>query len=412
MSQPRVVVTGMGVCSSVGTGVEKFFRALVEGRSGIAEIGAFDASDLRSRIAGEVTDIDLTAALGRKLMRRVARFTQLCLVATREAVAGAGYDEALDPDDMAVVIGSGIGAIDTYEHEHRTFMARGPGRHSALTIPLVLPNMAAGAVAREFGYRGPNLCVTTACASGANAIGTAFDLIRSGRALAAIAGAAESTISRFCVDGYCQMRALSTRNETPETASRPFSKDRDGFVLAEGAGVLALEALDYARRRGANILAELVGYGASTDGYHLTAPDPEGAGATRAMRSALRDAGLAPTDIEVVNAHGTSTPLGDIAETDSVKKVFGDHAKNLAMHSAKSMTGHALGASAAVEAVASVMTLREQVLYPTVNLVDPDPDCDLDYVPNEARESAVTRVLSNSFAFGGHCASLIFGKAP
>lgn len=406
----RIVVTGMGVCSSVGRGVEAFWDALVAGRSGIAPITSFDATGLRSQIAGQVDDFDPEVLLDRKLARRTARFTQLALVAAKEALAQADLESGVEREDVAVILGSGIGGIDTYEHEHEVFMERGPGKHNPLTIPLVLPNMAAGALAKEFGFRGLNICVSTACAAGANSIGAALDLIRQGRAKVVLAGSTESTISRFCVDGYCQLRALSTRNESPTTASRPFSEDRDGFVLAEGAGILVMESLDHARARGATVLAEVAGYGAASDGYHLTAPDPDGHGAIRAMREALADAGMNVEDVSVVNAHGTSTKLGDAAETRSLKTVFGEYAARIPIHSTKSMTGHALGASGAVEAVASVLTLQHQVVHPTINLVKPDPECDLDYVPEGARELEVRTVMSNSFGFGGHCGVLIFRK--
>jgi 3-oxoacyl-[acyl-carrier-protein] synthase II len=404
----QVVVTGMGVCSSVGRGVQAFWDSLAAGRSGLAPISSFDATGLRSRIAGEVDDFDAEALLDRKQVRRTARFTQLALVAAKEAIAQAELGRGVVQEDVAVILGSGIGGIDTYEHEHEVFLERGPGKHHPLTIPLVLPNMAAGALAKEFGFLGLNICVSTACAAGANSIGSALDLIRQGRADVVLAGSTESTISRFCVDGYCQLRALSTRNESPTTASRPFSLDRDGFVLAEGAGILVLESLEHAKARGATILAELAGYGAASDAYHLTAPDPDGRGAIRSMRAALNDAGLNPEDISVVNAHGTSTKLGDAAETRSLKAVLGHHAAKIPVHSTKSMTGHGLGASGAVEAVASILTLQHQTIHPTINLETPDPECDLDYVPEGAREAEVRTVMSNSFGFGGHSAVLIF----
>ncbi len=406
---PRVVITGMGVCSSAGTGQDRFFDALIEGKSGIDVIRSFDASALRSRIAGEVTDCDLASDLNKKTFRRTARFTHLALKSSQEAIEQAQL-QSLPVEDVAVVVGSGIGGIDVYEVEHQTFIAKGPGKHHPLTIPLVLPNMAAAAISKEFGFLGVNLCVSTACSSGANSIGAGFDLIRTGRAKAVLAGSTESTLSSFCIDGYCQLRALSTRNDTPQTASRPFSLDRDGFVLAEGAGILVLEDYDHAKARGAEILAELAGYGASADGYHLTAPDPLGGGAMRAMNASLKDAQLSVEDIDVINAHGTSTPLGDLAECKSIEKTFGAHAKKLVVHSTKSMTGHSLGASASIEAVAAVQTLRRQVVHPTTNLVTPDPACDLDFNPSGSREMKVDTVLSNSFAFGGHTATLIFKR--
>jgi len=413
MTQRRIVVTGLGVCAPNGTGVDPYWRALSAGRSGVRPIAAFDASHLRSRIAGEVIDFDAVALITAKTARRNARFSQLALGAALEAVASAGLagDDAADVRDRAaIIVGSGIGGFDFFEREHVPFLEQGPGKFHPLTVPLVIPNAAAGSIAMELGIHGPNFCVTSACASGANSIGTALDLIRSGRADVALAGAAESTISPFAIDGYCQLRALSTRNDDPAGASRPFSRDRDGFVIAEGAGVLVLEELEHARRRGAAILAELAGYGASADAYHLTAPQPEAKGAVRAMRAALDDARLTPEAIGLVNAHGTSTLLNDRVETGAIKTVFGDHVRRLAVHSTKSMTGHTLGAAAALEAIASVLTLSRGMIHPTINLHDPDPECDLDYVPLVAREAKVGAVMSNSFGFGGHNAVLVFRR--
>ncbi len=413
MTQRRIVVTGLGVCAPNGTGVEAYWSALLAGRSGVRPIAAFDASLLRSRIAGEVVDFDADTRLSPKTAKRTARFSQLALGAALEAVESAGLagDDAADVRDRsAIIVGSGIGAFDFFEREHIPFLEKGPGKFHPLTVPLVIPNAAAGIIAMEIGSHGPNFCVTSACASGANSIGTALDLLRSGRADVALAGAAESTISPFAIDGYCQLRALSTRNDDPAGASRPFSRDRDGFVIAEGAGVLVLEELEHAKRRGATILCELAGYGASADGYHLTAPEPEAKGAVRAMRAALADAGLAPEAIDLVNAHGTSTPLNDVVETGAIKTVFGDHARKLAVHSTKSMTGHALGAAPALEAAAAVLTIARGTIHPTINLHDPDPACDLDYVPLTAREAHVEAVMSNSFGFGGHNAVLVFRR--
>ncbi|NOT34539.1 MAG: beta-ketoacyl-ACP synthase II [Candidatus Eisenbacteria bacterium] len=404
----RVVVTGLGVAAPVGTGVEACWDALINGRSGIGPITRFDASGLRSRIAGEVLDLDAEARVSSKVLKRSARFTQLALVAALEAVADAGLAEGAERENVAVVAGSGIGGFEYLNREHAVFLENGPGRFAPLTVPIIIPNMAAGAIAMETGCRGPNLCLATACASGANSLGTALDLIRNRRCDVAIAGGAESTISAFAIDGYCQLRALSTRNDSPTTASRPFSASRDGFVIAEGAGFLMLERESLARSRGARIYCELAGYGATGDGYHMTAPDPEGRGAVRAMRAALADAGLAPDAIEVINAHGTSTPLNDATETRAIHEVFGAHAPRLAVHSTKSMTGHALGGSCAIEAVVAVLTLTRGVIHPTVNLHELDPQCDLDYVPNVAREARVATVMSNAFGFGGHNAVLVF----
>jgi 3-oxoacyl-[acyl-carrier-protein] synthase II len=407
-----VVVTGLGVCASNGTGVERFWDALVHGRSGVAPITLCDAAPLRSRIAGEVRDFDAERLLPAKFLKRSARFAQLALAAANEALARARVPDGAAREDIAVVVGTGVGGFEVLEREHEVFLTRGPGRFNPLTVPLVIPDMAAGAVATETGCRGPNLGITTACASGAHAIGTALDLVRSGRAELALAGASESTISPFAIDGYCQLRALSTRNDDPAGASRPFSADRDGFVIAEGAGMVVLESLEHARARGATVLAELAGHGSSADGHHLTAPDPEGRGAVRAMRAALADARMTPADVDVVNAHGTSTPLNDVTETRAIKQVFGEHARRLAVHATKSLVGHALGGSAAIGAVASVLTLVHGILHPTLNLVRPDPECDLDYVPRVARRAEVRAVMVNAFGFGGHNGVLVLRRAP
>ena len=411
MAAPVIVVTGLGVCASNGVGLPAFWDALRAGRSGIARIASFDASTLRSRIAGEIRGLDMEQRLGAKVARRTARFSQLALIAAEEALGSAGLPRGPERDSIAVVIGTGIGGFDMLEREHEAFLTRGVSKFAPLTVPMIIPNMAAAAVARESGCRGPNLCLTTACAAGAHSIGTALDLLRMGRADVAVAGSTESTISPFAIDGYCQLRALSTRNDEPQAASRPFSADRDGFVIAEGAGALVLETLAHARARGAQPLAVVAGYGISTDGHHLTAPEPEARGAVRAMRMALADAALAPEDIDVVNAHGTSTPLNDVAETRALNRVFGEHAQRLLVHATKSMTGHALGGSGAIEAVASVLTLIHQVVHPTINLTRPDPDCDLDFVPHTARAAVVRAVMSNSFAFGGHNGVLILAHA-
>ncbi|MBI5168405.1 MAG: beta-ketoacyl-ACP synthase II [Candidatus Eisenbacteria bacterium] len=407
----RVVVTGLGVCASNGLGVPAFRDALAHGRSGIAPITRFDASALRSRIAGEVKGFDARALLPAKVVKRTARFTQLALVAAHEALAHAALPPGDARENAAVVVGTGVGGFDVLEEEHAVFLERGPGKFAPLTVPVIIPDIAAGVIAMETGCRGPNLACSSACATGASNIGTAFDLVRSGRCEVALAGSTESTISPFAIDGYCQLHALSTRNDDPAGASRPFSADRDGFVIAEGAGVLVLESEAHAARRGARVLAELAGYGASADGHHLTSPDPAGRGAVRAMRAALADAGLAPSDITVVNAHGTSTPLNDPTETRAIREVFGAHAGALMVQATKSMTGHALGAAAAIEAVASVLALVDGVVHPTINLDTPDPECDLDYVPNRARRADVRAVMSNAFGFGGHNAVLVFRRA-
>jgi 3-oxoacyl-[acyl-carrier-protein] synthase II len=371
-----------------------------------------DASGLRSRIAGEVDDLEPERVLPAKFVKRSARFAQLALAASFEALTHARLPDDAARDGVAVVVGTGAGGFEVIEREHEAFLTRGPGRFNPLTVPLVIPDMAAGAVATETGCRGPNLGITTACASGAHALGVALDLVRSGRAEVALAGASESTLSPFAIDGYCQLRALSTRNDDPAGASRPFSADRDGFVIAEGAGMLVIESLEHARARGATVLAELAGHGSSADGDHLTAPDPEARGAVRAMRAALADAGIAPEQVDVVNAHGTSTPLNDATETRAIKQVFGPHAPRLAVHATKSMIGHTLGGSAAIGAVVAVLTLVHGIIHPTINLTQPDPECDLDHVPGAARRADVRCVMANAFGFGGHNGVLVFRRAP
>jgi 3-oxoacyl-[acyl-carrier-protein] synthase II len=410
MTRRRVVVTGLGVVAPNGTGVEAFWDALIHGRSGVGPITAFDASRHKSRIAGECRAFDAEAHMSPKVAKRSARYAQLAIAAGLEALQSSGLGELSGEAGAraAIVVGSGIGAFDMFEAEHEAFLTKGIGRFHPLTVPMIIPNAAAGMLATETGFRGPNFSVSTACATGGTALGTALDLVRAGRADVALAGSSESTISPWALDGYCQLRALSLRNDDPEGASRPFSATRDGFVLAEGAGVLVLEELSHARARGATILAELLGYGATADGYHMTAPDPTNTGAVRAMRDALADAGVAPEEIDLVNAHGTSTPLNDAAETSAMHKTFGDHAAKLMVQSTKSMTGHTLAGAAAIESIASVLELVRGIIHPTINLNDPDPACDLDYVPLKARSRRVRTIMKNSFGFGGHNAVLIF----
>jgi 3-oxoacyl-[acyl-carrier-protein] synthase II len=408
----RVVVTGLGVVSCVGNDVPSFWEALVAGRSGIAPITAYDASQQAVRIAGEVKAFQFDARLG----KRMARFAQLAFSAAQQALRQAGLEPdaagamAADPERVGVAIGSGIGGEPFLEEQYKRFLERGPGKFHPLTVPIVIANMAAANVAIHHHLGGPNLCISTACATGNHNIAAAMDLIRLGRADAMVAGGAESTVSAFAVDGYHQLRALSTRNDDPLTASRPFSRERDGFVLAEGAGVVVLESLSHAKARGAEILAEAAGYGINADAYHLTAPHPEGRGAMQCMRLALQDAALNPQDVSYINAHGTSTPLNDALETRAIKEIWGEHARSVPVSSIKSMVGHGLGAAAGLEAVACVLALRHGVIPPTINLDDPDPELDLDYVPHTARETPLRAVLSNSFAFGGHNAVVAFRR--
>ena len=408
----RVVVTGLGVVSCIGTDVPSFWESLVAGKSGIARITAFDPSKLASQIAGEVRDF----AFDPRQAKRMERFTQFALAASRQALEQAGLlPEAgglssVRPERIGVSIGSGIGGFTFLVEQHEKFLKKGPGRFHPLTVPIIISNMAAANVAIQYKLQGPNVNLSTACATGNHSIGSALDMIRLGRADAMLAGGTESTMTPFAVDGYIQLRATSKRNDDPTGASRPFSASRDGFVIAEGAGVLVLESLSHAQKRGAEILAEVAGCGMSSDAYHLTAPDPEARGAVLAMEQALADGGANPEDVSYINAHGTSTPLNDALETKAIQQVFGDHAKRLPVSSIKSMVGHALGASAGLEAVACVLALRHGVLPPTINLNDPDPELKLDFVPNEARKAPIESALSNAFAFGGHNASVLFRK--
>ncbi|GLV14633.1 3-oxoacyl-[acyl-carrier-protein] synthase 2 [Alicyclobacillus hesperidum] len=405
----RVVVTGLGVVSPVGNDVPTFWDSLLSGKSGIREIDRFDTSDYPCKIAGLVNDFDPERYIDKKELRHMDMFTQYALYAAHEAVAHAGLvitDE--NRDRIGVYIGSGIGGIGTTLSNYRILLERGPKRVSPFLVPMMISDMATGQVSIEFGVRGPNSSPVSACATGSNAIGDAFKIIQRGAADVMIAGGAEAAVVDIALAGFSNMKALSLRNDEPTRASRPFDKDRDGFVMGEGAGILILESLESAQARGAHILAEIVGYGMSGDAYHVTAPDPNGDGAYRVMKAALEDAGLQTTDIDYINAHGTSTEFNDRIETLAVKRLFGDHAYKLAMSSIKSMTGHLLGAAGGVEAVACVKTLQEGMIPPTTNYETPDPECDLDYVPNVARKSDVKVVMSNSFGFGGHNASLIF----
>ncbi|KUK41149.1 MAG: 3-oxoacyl-[acyl-carrier-protein] synthase 2 [Clostridia bacterium 62_21] len=405
----RVVITGMGVISPVGTGLDTFWSALVNGVSGVREISRFDASQYRTRIAAEVTDFAPENYLDRKESRRMDRFTQFAVACAVMAVEDARLDLArVEKERIGVVFGSGVGGIQTLEEQAKILFTRGPDRVSPFFVPMMISNMAAGQIAMTFGFQGPNFTLVSACASSNHAIGDAFKIIQSGAADVVITGGAEAAITPLALAGFCAMKALSTRNDEPARASRPFDAERDGFVMGEGAAVLVLEGEEHARRRGARIYAEICGYGTSCDAYHITAPDPEGTGAARAMANAVADAGLRPEDIDYINAHGTSTPLNDRVETAAIKRVFGDHAYRLAVSSTKSMTGHLLGAAGGLEAVASVLTIFHQVIPPTINYEVPDPECDLDYVPNKARPARVRAVLSNGFGFGGQNASLVF----
>jgi 3-oxoacyl-[acyl-carrier-protein] synthase II len=409
----RVVVTGMSIVTALGNQVEEFWDKLCAGKSGISRIERFDPTDFKVTFGGEVKDFKAEELLDPKEARRLDRFCQFGMVAAINAVKRSGLDFANHPDPYrcGVIVGSGIGGLNEIEAQHVTLYDRGPARVSPFMIPKLIVNAATGNISVHFGLKGPSSAIATACASGNNAIGDAFRMIQSDMADVMVTGGSESAVTPMGLSGFARMNALSTRNESPETASRPFDQDRDGFVLSEGAGIVVLEEYEHAKKRGAPILAELVGYGMSSDGTHMTAPDPNGSGAARAMSAAIRDAKLNPTQIEYVNAHGTSTPLGDKAETVAIKRVFEAHAKKFCVSSTKSQLGHLLGASGGVEFIVSVLTLMNQVVPPTINIENQDPECDLDYVPHQARPLKVQHVLTNSFGFGGHNACLVVRRA-
>lgn len=412
MSRRRVVVTGLGIVCPVGNTVAEAWPAILAGKSGITRITRFDASLLSSQIAGEVKNFDPAAYLSPKEVRRMDRFIHLGLAAGIQAIKDSGLEIGeSNAARIGVNIGSGIGGLPMIEETHNEVLKAGPRKISPFFIPGTIINMISGNLSIMYGLKGPNLAMVTACTTSAHCIGESGRLIEYGDCDVMVAGGAEATIALLAAGGFAAARALSTRNDDPATASRPWDKDRDGFVLGEGAGVLVLEELEYAKRRGARIYAELVGYGMSGDAYHMTAPQEDGEGAARCMANALRNAGLEGDAIDYINAHGTSTPLGDIAETVAVKRCFGDHAKKLAISSTKSMTGHLLGAAGGVEAIFSVLAIRDQVAPPTANLFNQDPACDLDYVPNAARPMRIRAALSNSFGFGGTNGSLIFTRA-
>jgi 3-oxoacyl-[acyl-carrier-protein] synthase II len=409
MSKRRVVVTGMGIVSPVGIGLEAAWTNILAARSGIAAITRFDASAFPSRIAGEVKEFDVTKYLSGKEARRYDTFIHYGLVATMEAVKDAGLDGYKgDRELVGVCIGSGIGGLPMIEDTGNAYREGGARKISPFFVPGSIINMISGLVSIHYGYKGPNLATVTACSTANHSLGEASRLIEYGDADIMVAGGAESTISPLGVGGFCAARALSHRNDDPATASRPWDVDRDGFVLGEGAGVLVLEELAHAKARGARIYCELAGYGMSADAYHITAPPEDGAGAARSMSNAIKNAGLAPGDIDYINAHGTSTQIGDIAECTAVKRCFGEHAAKLAVSSTKSMTGHLLGAAGGIEAVFTAMALRDQVAPPTANLFNRDPKCELDFVPNAARKMKIRAALSNSFGFGGTNATLAF----
>ncbi|RUT28164.1 beta-ketoacyl-[acyl-carrier-protein] synthase II [Paenibacillus zeisoli] len=406
----RVVITGMGVMTSLGKDLDTFWNSLVSGKSGVSRIESFDVSDYTTQIAASVKDFNPEDYFDRKEARKMDRFVQFAIAAGSEAMKDSGIEIGTntDAERIGVSIGSGIGGLGTWEDQHNVLLEKGPKRVSPFFIPMMIANMGSGQMSIMFGAKGPNTTQVTACATGTHSIGDSFRIIQRGDADVMICGGAEATIRPTGMAGFCAMRAMSTRNDEPEKASRPFDTGRDGFVMGEGAGILILESLEHAQKRGAKIYAEVIGYGLSADAHHMTEPDPDGA--ARCMRMAIRDAELNPEDIDYINAHGTSTPVGDRSETLAVKKALGDHAYKVAISSTKSMTGHLLGAAGGVEAVICGLSLQNGVIAPTINLEDQDPECDLDYVPNEPRQADLKIAMSNSFGFGGHNATIILKK--
>lgn len=406
----RVVITGMGVVTALGQDLETFWGNLMAGVSGVSHIESFDVSEYPTRIAAEIKEFNAEEYIDRKEVRKMDRFAQFAAVAAIKALKDAGLDvrNHTDPERVGVAIGSGIGGVQTWEEQYRTLLERGPKRVSPFFIPMMIANMASGHVSILTGAKGPNTTTVTACATGSHAIGDSMRMIQRGEADVMICGGAEATIRPTALGGFCAMRAMSTRNDEPTRASRPYDVGRDGFVMGEGAGVLVVESLEHAQKRGARIYGELIGYGMSGDAFHMTDPDPDGA--ARCMAKALKDAGIAPETVNYINAHGTSTPIGDKSETEAIKRTFGEHAYKLAVSSTKSMTGHLLGAAGGIEAIISALSLTNNRIPPTINLDDQDPECDLDYVPYKPRDAKLNVVLSNSFGFGGHNATIIMRK--
>ena len=411
-TERRVVVTGLGVVSALGLDSDTFWNNIIAGRCGIDKITAFDVSKYDCQIAAEVKNFDPAAAFpSPKEIRRTDRFAQFGVYAGYQALQDAGLDlDKLDRDETGVFIGSGIGGLYTVEEQHKILLSKGPGRLSPFLIPMLILNMASGLFSMFYKLRGPNLATCSACATSTHAIGEAWRTIKMGDAKVMFAGGTEATIVPMGIGGFCAMKAMSTRNDDPQRSSRPFDAERDGFVMGEGAGVIVMEDLEHARARGARIYCEMIGYGNTADANHMTAPAPEGEGAARCMKAALRSASLRPEDISYINAHGTSTPQGDICETQAIKNVFSAHARRIAVSSTKGATGHMLGASGAVEMAICAKAIQTNVVPPTINYEHPDPECDLDYVPNTAREMTVSAVLNNSFGFGGHNATMVAKK--
>ncbi len=407
----RVVVTGLGVIAPIGNNKEEFWASLVNGKNGIGPLTSFDCKDYTSRIAGEVKNFTPHPFIPKKELRRMEKFVQFAVTAAKEAVDDSGLDiPKEDPFKIGVLVGSGIGSLRIIEEQHKVILERGPSRITPFLIPMLIVNMASGHISIMFNVKGPNSCTTTACAAGTHALGDAFRLIQRGDADVMITGGTESCITALGVGGFCALKALSTRNDEPERASRPFDKERDGFVIAEGAGIAILEEYEHAKKRNAKIYAEVAGFGMTGDGYHMTAPDPTGNGPAECMGRALKDANVRQEDTTYINAHGTSTYLNDKTETLAIKKLFGGHAKKLAVSSTKSMTGHLLGAAGGIEFAACALAIEKSIIPPTINYENLDPECDLDYVPNKARKQPVNIALSNSLGFGGHNATICIKK--
>jgi len=410
MNKRRVVVTGVGVVSPVGIGIKDFGEGIFSGRNGIRRITHFDPSEFRSQIGGEV-DIKVEDYLSPKEIKRMDRFTQLGMIAAKEAIEGAGIDvDKENPERIGVVVGSGVGGLQTIEREEKVLLEKGPQKVSPFLVPMLITDIASAYIAIKYGFMGPNLSISTACATGTHAIGEAFKMIQRGDADIVVTGGTEAAITPLGLAGFCSMRALSTRNDEPHKASRPFDRERDGFVIGEGAGILVLEEMERAKKRGAKIWAEIAGFGMSCDAYHITQPVEDGRGIKVAMKKALEDAQVNPDEVNYINAHGTSTPLNDKVETKAIKSLFGKQAYNIPVSSTKSMTGHLLGATGGVEAIVCILAIQQKIVPPTINYEFPDPECDLDYVPNEAREAEVNIAISNSMGFGGHNATLVVRK--
>jgi 3-oxoacyl-[acyl-carrier-protein] synthase II len=406
----RVVITGMGVVSSVGIGIEEFWSSIKKGKSGISKITKFDVSDYGAKVGGEIKNFNATDYIDKKEARRMDKYIQYAMAAAKIAVENSGLDlEKVDHNRMGVIVGSGVGGLETFEEQHNIFLTKGPGRVSPFFIPMMIANMASGNIAIKYGAKGFNECVVTACATGTNSIGDAFKVIQRNNVDIMFAGGSEAPITPMSLAGFCSMGAVSNSSD-PDTACRPFDMERNGFVMSEGSGILILEELEHAEKRGANIIAEIVGYGCTDDAFHITAPAEEGEGAARCIQEAINDAGINPEEVGYINAHGTSTELNDKNETIAIKNVFGSHANKLAVSSTKSMTGHMLGAAGAVEAIITALALKESYIPPTINYKTPDPQCDLDYVPNIGRKANIKYGLSNSLGFGGHNAVLAIKK--